>query len=279
LPERVFAKRQQYWLTSNHRNKAEYLTEKSSRCQHETLTLFSRRPASSEVSTTTKLRLFEERRLTSMFGQMPTYKGRPKTNTRKVHKMKTFTTGLLKGRITRRHLLAAVLPAAGGVSLAWAGQHHSRLGGAFIGSGGGFHWNAYQIPLDPAGRTAAVRVLAFTYGADFAKILTAFGADTATESTGQTEMISQDTAKMNFVGYGLKQGNPPLVCMITVMTGTVQFTGPDSILVKFTMDIYPGPANALGLPNADADGDGFPDPDTTPVYSIPGISPAKRVLP
>jgi len=39
--------------------------------------------------------------------------------------------------------------------------------------------------------------------------------------------------------------------------------------VTYTVDVY--------LPAADANGDGFPDPGTTPVVSIPGVDAAKRV--
>jgi hypothetical protein len=84
----------------------------------------------------------------------------------------------------------------------------------------------------------------------------------------QAEMISQDTAKWASVGYFIKQGNPALICMIYVMKGTLKFTGPDRRVITYTADYYPGPANALGLPSADDDGDGFPDPGTTPVLSL-----------
>ena len=191
--------------------------------------------------------------------------------------MKAFITGLLQGRRTRWSMLAAVLAAAG-LSLAWMAQPQHRLGGGFIGSGGGMIWTAFQIPLDPAGQTAAVRVNAITYGADLAGLSTMFGADSMTEFTGAAQMISRDTAKGTFTGYGVKQGNPPQVCLIEVYTWTLKFTGPDSIVVNFTCDVYPGPANVLGLPNADADGDGFPDPGVKPVSSFPGTGTAKRTL-
>ena len=95
--------------------------------------------------------------------------------------MKAFTTGLLKGRITRRRLLAAVLPAAGGVSLAWTGHHHYRLGGGWVGSGAGSEFSVLYIPLDPAGQKAALRVNTITYGADTAGLVAAFGADAITD--------------------------------------------------------------------------------------------------
>jgi hypothetical protein len=194
----------------------------------------------------------------------------------KGHTMRSFTTGLLKGRIARWSMFVAVLAAAG-LSLAWMGHPQYRLGGAFIGSGGGIIWTACQTPLDPAGRTAAIRVNPITFGPDFAGLLATFGADGASEFTGAAEMISRDTAKGTFMGYGVKQGNPPQVCLIEVYTWTLKFTGPDSFVVDCTCDVYPGPANILGLPNADADGDGFPDSGVAPVSSFPVTGSAQRV--
>jgi len=190
--------------------------------------------------------------------------------------MRSFTTGLLKGRITRWSMVAAVLVAAG-LSLAWMGQPQHQLGGGWIGSGGGMIWSCFQTPLDPAGRTAAVRVNPLSYGADIAGLMAMFGADTSTECTGQAEMTGRNTGKWAFVEYGVKQGNPPQICSIFVYTGTLKYTGPDSFDVDYTLDVYPGPANILGLPNADADGDGFPDPGVEPVISFPGAGIAKRV--
>jgi hypothetical protein len=191
--------------------------------------------------------------------------------------MKGIMTGLLRGRTTRYSLIAAVLAAAG-LSLAWMGQPHYQLGGGWIGSGGGMIWTCFQMPLDPAGRTAAVRVNPVAYGADIAGLLAMFGADSSeNECTGEAEMTSRDTAKWAFVEYGRKGGNPPQICMILVYTGTLKYGGPDRFDVEYTLDVYPGPANILGLPNADADGDGFPDPDVAPVMSFPGGGTAKRV--
>ncbi len=191
--------------------------------------------------------------------------------------MKAFTTGLLKGRITRRTLLAA-LPAAG-ASLALAREKTGdnrvyRLGGAWIGP----EWTAVHIPLDPAGRTAALQLSFYTNGGpNFAGLIAAFGADTLTNFVSQAEMVSHDTAEFAAVGYGTKRGSPPLTCVIFVVRGTLTYQGPDSLAVNSTIDVYPGPANSLSLPNADADGDGFPDPGVTAQYSIPATSSAKRI--
>jgi hypothetical protein len=45
--------------------------------------------------------------------------------------------------------------------------------------------------------------------------------------------------------------------------------------VAYTIDVYP--VNVPGLPNADADADGFPDSGSVPIISIPGLDTAKRV--
>ena len=191
--------------------------------------------------------------------------------------MKNLMTGLLRGRITRWSIPAVVL-AAGGLLLARPPLVQYQFGGAWIGSGGGITASVFDMPCDPAGRTTAMRITPLTHPAEIAGLLATFGADTITESAAQAEMISQDTAKWTSVGYFTKQGNPPLICMIYVMKGTLKFTGPDRRVVNYTADYYPGPANALGLPSADADGDGFPDPGTTPVLSLPDlVQIAKRV--
>ena len=119
--------------------------------------------------------------------------------------MKTFVTGLLKGRIMRWSIVAAVAAAAG-LSVAWLGPVHYRLGGGFIGSpagSGGAYWSAYQAPLDSAGLTAALRVNVYSYTTDSAELLAFSGADTLTEGIGQLAMIGNDTAKGSLVFYGL----------------------------------------------------------------------------
>jgi hypothetical protein len=179
-------------------------------------------------------------------------------------------------------LLAAGTALAGLLTIAASprGNGQYQFGGGYIGSGGGMVWDCLQIPLDSAGRTAALRVTALSYGPDMAGLLAMFGADGLSGgTTGQGALTSRDSGPWRFVGYGVKQGNPPAICMILVYRGTLKFTGPDTFTVSFTLDVYPGPANILGLPNADADGDGLPDPGTTPVVSIPGGGVAKRVLP
>jgi hypothetical protein len=172
----------------------------------------------------------------------------------------------------RRSLIVLALAVLVPLALAAANdsQPQYKLGGAFIGhSSTGNLWNSLQIPLDPAGRTAALRVSLATYGPDLAWLLTAFGADTVGESVGEQAMIKSDTAKYRTVGYATARGNPPQVRLIVVMTGMLQFADTDNITVTYTLDCY--------LPTADADGDGYPDPGAVPVVSVPGMDYARRV--
>jgi hypothetical protein len=187
--------------------------------------------------------------------------------------MRTVITGLLKRRIIRWSSLVAVVAAAG-LSVAWLGPVHYRLGGGFIGNpagSGGLYWSAYQAPLDSAGRTAALRVNVYSYTTDSAELLAFSGADTLTEGIGQLAMVSRDTAKGSLVFYGLKQGNPPQIKQIWTWVGTITFTSPDAYTVGGMMNIY--------APAADADGDGRPDPGAVPLVGVPSQLAVTRVLP
>ena len=196
--------------------------------------------------------------------------------------MKTLVNGLLKGRITRWGFLAVLLIAAG-ATVGWKNQRQYQLGGAFIGSGGAGIWNALQIPLDPAGRTAALQVSTGAYSPGFAALLAALGATGGgSDFVGEVEMISHDTARFGTLGYARMEvpGNPLQVNSIFVMTGTVKFTGPDDIEVAYTINVYP--VNVPGFPNADVNGDGYPDPGAQPIVipgalPIQGVDTAKRV--
>ena len=183
--------------------------------------------------------------------------------------MKSLLNKMLNGRLNRWGFLAVLLLAAG-ATVAGMKDRHYQLGGAFIGNNGvGNIWNALQIPLDPAGRTAAIRVNQLMYTADLAGFLDSFGADSMSEYVGEAAMISRDTAKFGTVAYAKLAGNPPQLAAILVMNGTIKFTGPDNITVTYTVDVYP--------PGADANLDGYPDVGAVPVVTIPGLEPAKRV--
>ncbi len=166
-------------------------------------------------------------------------------------------------------LLALVLAVAG-VSVAWTGHHHYRLGGAFTGSGAGLGWNGLYIPLNPEGQKAAIRINMLTWDSNMAALAAAFGADTASDSVGEAEMMSHDAWKWTLVSYALKQGNPPVKCLIFVSYGTGKYIGVDSFNVEYTMDVYPAAP--------DANGDGLPDPGATALMTFPNLTgSAKRV--
>ncbi len=187
--------------------------------------------------------------------------------------MKAFITGLLKGRIIRWSILVAVAAAAG-LSVAWLGPVHYRLGGGFIqdpSRSGGNYASVVQVPLDSAGLTAVFRYNLLSYSANVAGLLAYSGADTVSEGTGQFAMITNDTATGTLVFYGLKQGNPPQVKQIWVWNGTITFTSPDSYVVDGPTVVYSA--------DADADGDGRPDPGAMPLTSVPTLLALNRVLP
>ena len=115
-------------------------------------------------------------------------------------------------------LLALVLAAAG-LSLAWTGQHHYRLGGSWIGVSSTLTWNCLQIPLEPDGQTAALRVSGVSWTAQFMALLGAFGADTPVEwrCVGEGRMISRDTARYTIIGYPQLAANPGQIAAIFVI--------------------------------------------------------------
>ena len=190
--------------------------------------------------------------------------------------MKMLMNGLLKGRITRWGFLALLLIAAG-ATVGWMHpketQKQYKFGGGWIGTdGAGALWSVLQIPLDPAGRTAAIRVGNL-----------AAGTGTGTEATGEGEMISRDTAKWSIVAYAQAAGPPLQTKAIFVYTGTFKFTDPDNWVINYTLNVYPVnvPVTSpfYGLPNADADHDGFPDAGVTPALSIPGLTGVGKRVP
>lgn len=145
-----------------------------------------------------------------------------------------------------------------------------QLGGGFIGSGGGVVFDAVQVPLDPAGRTAALHLKFHAWSPALAGLLAGFGADSLTEAAGQIEMTGQDTFKVSWVAYAIQQGNPQVIRGIMVLTGTAQFTGPDSYIITSAFDVYSAAA--------DADNDGFPDLGAIPAFSsAPSTNSARRV--
>lgn len=186
--------------------------------------------------------------------------------------LRTLLPKLLECRITRWGFLAALLVAVG-ASVAWVNQRHYQLGGGWIGSGDAGIWNALQIPLDPAGKTAALRVNSASFSEQFAGLFALLGATgDGSDAIGEMDMISRDTARFGTLTYAVADvpGNPRQINSVIAMTGTVTFTDRDNIDVSYTLRVYP--VNVAGLPNADANGDGFPDPGAQELV-IPGVLP------
>jgi len=185
--------------------------------------------------------------------------------------MKTCLNNLLKGRITRWGFLAGLLIAVG-ATVAWNNEVQYQLGGGFIGTSPGLVWNAVQTPLDPAGRTAALRVATVHDDGGLAELITAFGGDTGSEAIGELQMISRDTAKFKMVAYSQVAGLPLQTTAIFVYAGTLTFTGPDNFVLDYTIEVYPATTDVN--PH-----DGFPDEGTTPALTIPGVTGAGKRVP
>jgi len=164
-------------------------------------------------------------------------------------------------------LLAGVLGVTG------FGQKNYQLGGGWVGGNSMYTWSVLFAPSDPAGQTAAARPILKYFDAQFAGLLASFGADNLSDATGEAKMISQDTARWTLISYmqvtPKQPGDPLQNKAIIVSHGTWQYTGNDTAVLDYTLDIY--------LPSADADGDGFPDAGVQPVLAVPTVDNAKRV--
>lgn len=154
--------------------------------------------------------------------------------------MRTYMKGLLKGRTMLWGSVAAIL-AAGGLALATMNSHHYRWGGAWVGGVPGFVWNCLQIPLDPEGKTEAIRVEPLMWGDDIAGLLYYYadGADYLTGAVGQGQMISQDTGRWTLYAYAQKTSTPPVTTAVVVYSGTWAYTSPDTAVITYTATLYP----------------------------------------
>lgn len=96
----------------------------------------------------------------------------------------------------------------------------------------------------------------------------------ATNSVGTAYMTGWNTLESAGVGYGLKmvEGNPlPQIAYIEILTSKVEIIDRDTMEGGGTVAIY--------LPHQDANGDGFPDEDETPIVCIPYTVMSKRIQP
>ena len=188
--------------------------------------------------------------------------------------MKTRLNKLLTSRITRWGFLAVLLIAVG-ATVGGTNHRHYQLGGAWVGQVQGIQWSAIHTPLDPAGQTAAIQIQFPTYpDALQAGLLTTFGADTLSVGVGELAMTDRDTAKFTWVAYAVTDAHPPVIKAIWLVNGTWDITGQDSAMSTETLRIY--------APDADANHDGLPDSNATPLATVPfppGLNVRVSILP
>ncbi len=168
-----------------------------------------------------------------------------------MNRFRTSVTGLLQGRITRRSLLAAALPAAG-VSLAWTGDKSGdkgayKLGGSWIAveEGTGLIMNEVITPLDPAGKTATLQGEAVAYGPALAGLIQAVGADLMTAFVGHMSMTGRDIAKGLEVAYLVASGNTPTIVGVLQISNEFKFTDPDTMISEYKSALYPPSPDGL----------------------------------
>ena len=170
--------------------------------------------------------------------------------------------------------IAGIALVAGALCLSGFGPRHYQLGGAWVGGHPGFTWSAIQAPMDPLGQTCADRPILKYCDATFAGLLAAFGADTLSDAVGEARMISPDTARWTLIAYAQATPHQPGDLLqnkaIILFSGTWKFTSNDTVVLNYSVNVYP--------PSADTDGDGYPDPGAQPALTIPGVvDNAKRV--
>jgi len=171
--------------------------------------------------------------------------------------------------------LLSVALVCGALSVTGFGPKHYQPGGAWVGGGGGLLWSSLQVPMDPFGQTWAARPIVKHFDAQYAGLLAAFGADNLSDAVGEARMISADTARWTLMAYAQLTPNQPgdllQTTAIIIYSGTWKYTSDDTAVLNYTINVYPA--------SADADGDGYPDPDTQPVLTIPGIVNTARRVP
>lgn len=173
-------------------------------------------------------------------------------------------------------ILLAVFGAAATVllmtgSTAQTRARSNKLEGSWIAKVPGLpiQWSYVMSPTDPSGRRAAlsstlhVRIPGEVWYPDLVPPVDYF-----TPFAGEAVMTGPYTARFTAVGYGIRKVVPSesypfweQVVFICVGSGEIKFTGPGKIETTYHIANY--------LPEADADGDGLPDPGQSPFLCLP----------
>ncbi len=178
--------------------------------------------------------------------------------------MRTFITGLLKGRKTRWGMLVAAIAAAAATA-AWSSDSQvlAKLEGAWIAStDNGIRSLVTFAPSDPSGRSAAFRNQMVCPP----EILAALGVEAYTDEVGEGVVTGPTTGKYTAVWYGLVSGR---IVTILLDNSSFMLVSPTQLTIDHTVSVY--------LAAADADHDGYPDPGSTPVAVLTAHSVSKRL--
>jgi hypothetical protein len=154
-----------------------------------------------------------------------------------------------------------------------------QLAGAWVGQSAGIGFAGVLVPLDPEGRTAVWNCEWVTLSPQFRAIQAQLGVGYVGTVVGEMKMTGRNTAALSFIWHNADTSGTK-VLMILTLQGTLQFTRHDAAVADTVLSMYlTGPAAAaLGVEDADKDGDLLPDEGAVPfkVIPFPGI-PFKRV--
>jgi hypothetical protein len=156
-------------------------------------------------------------------------------------------------------LLALAVP---GSAIAGGGAGANKLEGAWIATVNGFpgQWS-YVLTADASGRHAS------GHGSiEVGFVVAELGPyDEVSPFLVNVEMTGPASAVYNSIWYGLREVPPPSIVSheivwIGTSQGTFEYIAPDKKIVVNNFAFY--------LADQDADGDGLPDEDATPVYTL-----------
>lgn len=168
-------------------------------------------------------------------------------------------TKIISSLLSALLILALAVP---GTGIAGGVPGAQKLDGAWIARVNGFpgQWTYVVIP-DPSGRRAV----------GHGSIDVGFSVDELGEYDEVTpfilnvEMTGPESAVYNSIWYGLRELPPPNIASHEVVwigtsQGTFEFTAPNKKFVVHNFAFY--------MADQDADGDGLPDEDATPAYTL-----------